>query len=72
MASDFCPETYCTGCRNKATELDLFPLRTLVAKPFPNTPSGSSAAGDSPLQSEVLELMLLGHGALLIANPKHN
>lgn len=58
MVSDFCPEIYCTGYRNKATELDLFPLRTPVAKSFPHTPSGGSAAGDIPLQSEVLELML--------------
>lgn len=51
MASDFCPEIYCTAYRNKATEQDLFPLRTPIAKPFPNAPSGGSAAGDGPCRT---------------------
>ena len=71
MASDFCPEIYCTDYTNKATELDLFPLRTPIAKPFPNTPSGGLCCWERPLQNEVTELVLLGHGVLLTANPKH-
>lgn len=71
LASDFCPEIYCTGYRNKATELDLFPLRTPVAKPFANTPSGGSAAGDTLLQSREMELMPLDRRTPLTANPKH-
>lgn len=71
MASDFCPAIYCTGYRDKATELDLFPLRILIAKPFANTPLGGSAAGSTLLQSREMELMPLGHGTLLAANPKH-
>lgn len=36
VASDFCPELNCTGCRNKATVLGLFPVMTPCAMPFLN------------------------------------
>ena len=69
MVSDFCPEIHSTGYRNKATEPDLFPLRTGVAKPFPSSSLGGSAAGDIIMQNEVLELTPLGHRTPVTVNP---
>lgn len=60
VASDFCPELNCTGCRNKATVLGLFPVMTPCAMPFLNR--GALLPG-----TPTTLLASLGYGALLTA-----